>query len=361
MAERIVFFASVGITLRHVVAELAAEMRTLGYETIGVAGSMVDLEGFDSLYELPSFRRRGPADIGRAYRSLEQIVRELRPTLLHVHTPFALVLGRIAARRIGVPSLAVAHGTLLRPLGIRSLIYATSEAPIAHLAEATICENEEDARFYRKFCRRDSVSVAPVGGLGLDIDRLDLARASAVRMAPWPSIAVVGRLTPDKNLDRVVEAFRLLRKVEPRASLTFIGSAVAGEVAWEVPKEPGVDHVQWLEDPYPRIAGADLLVSASRREGFSLSVAEALALGVPVVAVANRGTRQVLRAGAVGLTLVPNDGTALAHAMWEVLVQNPKVPVEGAKGWSRQSAIDFHRMAIERVLANGRVRRRKEV
>ena len=360
MAERILFLSSVGVTLRHFVADLAAEMQTFGYETVGVAGSMVDVPGFDTLHELPPFRRQGPADIARAYRALEQIVRGSRPDLLHLHTPFALALGRVAARRAGVPSLAVAHGTLLRPLGIHALIYAMCEAPAARLAAETICENEEDARFYRRFCRQDSVSVAPVGGLGLDMDRLHLARTTPIRLAARPSIVVVGRLTPDKNLDRVMEAFHLLREREPRASLTFIGSAVGGELAWEVPKESGVEHVKWVEDPYPLIAGADLLISASRREGFSLTVAEAIALGVPVVAVDNRGVRQVVRSGAIGLTIVPDDRAALALRMLETLHQEPKVLVQPGHDWSRRSALDFHRAAIERVLAKRRGPRASE-
>ena len=102
---------------------------------------------------------------------------------------------------------------------------------------------------------------------------------------------VVGRLTPDKNLDLVVSAFAKFRLRHPNATLTFVGAAMPGELAWHVPQLPGIASRPWVSDPYPMIAGADLLVSASRREGFALGVAEALALGVPAAAVSNRGVR----------------------------------------------------------------------
>jgi glycosyltransferase involved in cell wall biosynthesis len=152
----------------------------------------------------------------------------------------------------------------------------------------------------------------------------------------------------------VVNAFREVRRRRPSASLTFVGSALPGERAWKVPAGEGISHQEWLANPYPIIAGADLLVSASRREGFSMAAAEALLLGVPVVAVTNRGARQIQRTENKHLTLVPNDSVALAEAMLSS-VALPKVGTIDerlASIWSTQSAVQWHTDLIRKVLAS---------
>jgi len=349
------FMASIGASLKHFVSPLAREMQRMGYETLGVAGDMVPMDGFNSLHELPAFRRRGLRGVFRAQGRLRQLLRDHRPTLLYVQTPPALVLGRLAARSARIPSVAAVHGTFLEPFGLRTLIYASLEAILARLSSVTVCVNEEDAGFYRRVGAASMVLMAPVGGIGLDFSRLSPAAARPVRIAPWPAIVVVGRLTSDKNLDRVVDAFRIVQRGEPRASLTFIGSPMPGDHPWVVPVGRGIFHLSWLADPYRYIAGADLMVSASRREGFPMALAEALALGVPVVAVSNRGTRQLQRSGPSGLILTTPQPRLLALAMEETLARfaNKQIEVKPGPHWSQETALNFYQQAIELALDRG--------
>ena len=275
-----------------------------------------------------------------------------QPDLLHLHTPPALMLGRLAAKRHGVRSVAVIHGTFLEPRGWRSVVYASMEGLLGHSSISTVTVNEEDAKFYRRLAGKRPVSVAPVGGLGLDLDRLSAAFRSPDRIAAAPSVVVVGRLTTDKNLDLVVSAFGKFRVRYPHATLTFVGAAMPGEPPWNVPQMPGIASRPWMPDPYPIIAGADLVVSASRREGFALGVAEALALGVPAAAVSNRGVRQLLRSGVTALTTCPPTARALAHAMDRAIGRGAP---EGERArltsmWSRENAVNFHREVVHRAL-----------
>jgi glycosyltransferase involved in cell wall biosynthesis len=182
--------------------------------------------------------------------------------------------------------------------------------------------------------------------MGLDLELLRVAREAPTRFAQSPSIAVVGRLTADKNLDLIVQAFVQVRRRIPTATLTFIGSPVSGDRPWEVPREPNIEHIPWVANPYPLIAGADVLVSGSRREGFPLGVAEALAMNVPVVAVANRGTRQQHRDHPSGLRLVAPRPSAMAEALIETLSQRKPALVEPPETWSQDSAIAFHTAVV---------------
>lgn len=349
--KRIMFVANIGVTLDNFVAPLSIHLMERGFETIGCCGGEYAASSFSRIYMLPPFRREGPVAVWRAQRSLRAIVRAEQPDLLHLHSPPALVLGRLTARTCGVPALAIVHGTFLEPLTWRSVVWATVEGALASLATHTVVENEDDRRFYARFVPARRLSQAPVGGIGLDVDRLERARIAPTRVAAFPSVVVLGRLTPDKNLDRIVEAFQRVREYLPTATLTFVGSTLDGEPPWLVPRQPGVAHLPWVEHPYGILAGSDVLVSASRREGFPMGIAEGIALGVPVVAVANRGTRQLVRSGAEGLVLVEDDTQELAAAITATIHQATR-----SKGstlmqrWSRASAIDFHTSLIEQIV-----------
>jgi glycosyltransferase involved in cell wall biosynthesis len=232
-------------------------------------------------------------------------------------------------------------------------MYVTAESALARLSRYTITENADDAIFYRRFARPESVAVAPVGGLGLDVPKLHRASSLPKRLATAPCVLVVGRLTPDKNGDLAVEAFRLLRSRFPGASLIFIGQTLPGEKAWSVPRIDGISHMAWVDDVYPYLAGADALLSASTREGFSLVVAEALAVGTPAVAVSNRGSREVRRHTLTELfRVVSPNASAIAEALGEVLGKRLTEADQAHLRdiWSADVAINFHAEAIGKVL-----------
>lgn len=349
----IFFVASIGETLRQFVAPLAAYVQRCGYDAVGVAAGVGEIDGFTNTIELPAYRRQGARSTLRAYMALQEAVRAYRPSLLHLHTPPALAIGRIAGLRTRTPTLAVTHGSFLGARGRRALMYVTAESALARLSRYTITENTEDANFYRRFASPRSVAVAPVGGLGLDVARMQRASRFPKRLAAAPCVVVVGRLTPDKNGDLAVEAFKCLRSRFPRASLVFIGRTFPGERAWSVPRMEGISQMSWVDDVYPYLAGADALLSASKREGFSMVVAEALAVGTPAVAVSNRGSRAVRRhTGTELFRLAPPDPLVIAEALAAVLGgrlgEADQTHLRGV--WSADLAIAFHADAIGKVL-----------
>ena len=150
----------------------------------------------------------------------------------------------------------------------------------------------------------------------------------------------------------IVRAFKKVQERRPDATLTFVGSALPGEAPWVVPDIPGLRKVGWTDDPYPIVASADLLVQASRREGFSMAVAEAILLGVRVIAVPNRGVRQIERRKIDGLLVVANDWRHLADAMESCLARSGPIDASSglAESWSVEHAVGFHTDVILKTL-----------
>lgn len=147
----------------------------------------------------------------------------------------------------------------------------------------------------------------------------------------------VGRLEDQKGFDRLIAALARLKERGWRAELVILGEgsrrrelegqAAALEVADSV-LMPG-----FLGNPYPWMASADVFVCSSRSEGMSTVVTEALALGVPVLAVECSGVREQLGMGRFG-RIVENHEEALAGGMEDFLSGR-----ESCGAWRERAAL----------------------
>lgn len=138
---------------------------------------------------------------------------------------------------------------------------------------------------------------------------------------PRPMLVSVGRLTPPKRFDRLVEAARLLRDRGLDLDVWVLGEGeLRKDLERQVTREGLQDHVHFpgfFPNPYPYVKAADLVVSSSDSEGYPLAVGEALCLGKPVVATAVTGTKEMLSGGA-GCLVDPSAG-AIADACQALL------------------------------------------
>lgn len=126
------------------------------------------------------------------------------------------------------------------------------------------------------------------------------------------SCVAVGRLESVKDHETLLRAWRLVRAQHPQATLAIVGEGPERPALERLARELGIGHSVSLigaVDPLPILRGCDLYVSTSRAEGFSRALLEALALGVPVVATAVGGVKDLpphavksVRAGDAGAT-----------------------------------------------------------
>jgi len=102
----VLFADSVAPTLVHFVAPVARALEAQGWETVGVAGNAGGVTGFDRVYDVPPFRRRGLRAHFAAFRTLRQVMALEIPDVAQLHTPAAVALGRLAAASFRVPSIS---------------------------------------------------------------------------------------------------------------------------------------------------------------------------------------------------------------------------------------------------------------
>jgi glycosyltransferase involved in cell wall biosynthesis len=187
----------------------------------------------------------------------------------------------------------------------------------------------------------------------VDLDRVRAAAAESIDDAVVPAgsgplIVAAGRLAEAKNYPLMIDAFAELRQQMP-ARLLVLGQ---GELESSLRQMIASKHLQdsvslagFQSNPWKYIARADVFLLTSRYEGFGNVLIEAMACGVPVVATASAGTRDIITSGRDGVLAAAHTPQAVAAGVMSVL-ESPNRRAE----MSRAAAASADRFAIDRVV-----------
>jgi len=318
------------------VADAVDELRGLGVEVEVVAPGVYRDWGLAYGDGLPANLRRRPWLAPLLILSMLRALRRAaaRADLVHAHWLAAALVARFGGR----PFVVTLHGT--GSAGRFSDVELARRRPrlvrlLLRRARAVVCVSETVAVAIRA-CGVERVTVIPNG---VHIP------AEVGEPASPAEVLYVGRLSPEKNIDTLVEACGDLNLVVAGdGPLRGLVPAALGAVS---PAEVG----RLLER-------AAVVVAPCDTEGFGLAAAEAMAYGRPVVAAAGGALLELVEDGVTGLLVEPRNPAALRAAVLELL-DDPgrrerlgRAARERASerfGWDRVGArtLDVYRQAVE--------------
>lgn len=244
-------------------------------------------------------------------------------TVVHAHSSKAGFLTRLAAASAGRRRRTVfsPHAwSFWSADGPRAQLYLALERLAAHWCRTIVAVSaaERDAGVRAGVGRAADYRVVLNG---VDVDRFS-APPSPVR----GRVLFLGRLAPQKRPDVALRAFARLRELVPDATLDFVGDGSLRPELDRLAASLGVgDAVRFLGtrgDVPALLAGASCFVLTSDYEGCPLTVLEAMAAGVPVVATAVGGVPELV-SERTGVLVPAADIEATAHALAGVLGDEP--------------------------------------
>lgn len=139
------------------------------------------------------------------------------------------------------------------------------------------------------------------------------------------TVLSVGRFSPQKKFMRLLQAHKKLLDENLEHDLWILGDGVEREMLERYVSENHLDDSVWMpgfmENPYPFMREADLLVCSSIYEGFSTFMTEGVILGKPIVTTDVSGMRELLGDSEHGL-IVENDDEAFLDGMRRMLTDH---------------------------------------
>jgi glycosyltransferase involved in cell wall biosynthesis len=255
-----------------------------------------------------------------ALAELVRLCRKLRPDIVHAHSSKTGVLGRLAAWLARVPvRVFTVHGWSFAAYGgLAGRLYLWIERLMRPLTTTVVCVAEATrtqgiaaraCELARTVVIHNAVDVGSFGG-----------RAHA---GGPPCIVGVGRFAYPKDFASLIDALTLVGG-DYRAALVGDGPELA-EVAASVEARGLSSRIELLGargDVAGVLGRSDIFVLSSLSEGFPVSILEAMAAGLPVVATAVGGVAEAVVDGETGLLVPAADPDALAEAL-DRLVADP--------------------------------------
>lgn len=307
----------------------------------------------------------------RSIRELYKLIRRERFDVVHVHTPVAALIGRIAAKLAGVPlTLYTAHGFYFHdemPAAQRTR-HVLLERAFGKLTDHLFTQSMEDAEtaVIEGIMPRGQVTVISNGVPIQDFQTVPEAAVEAWRTklgipADAVVIGIVGRIVEEKGFGEYFRAARDLATKFPNVAFLVVGGKFQGD------RDTFLDEVERLvKDPVlePRVFFSgyseeipalmnlmDVFALPSYREGMPRSIIEAMAAGKPVVATDIRGCREEVVEGETGYLVPTKAWGALAERLGRLLADPELRRQMGDAGRRRAEALFDERMVCHRLIS----------
>jgi glycosyltransferase involved in cell wall biosynthesis len=298
---------------------LAPRLRAGGVEVVPPPGP-------GALRRLPR-RHRDPLLLPLAAARLWRVIRARRPDVVHLFLPAAYLVGGACALLAGHRTVVMSRRNLNR-YQRRHRVFAWLERRL-HRRVAAVLAN---SRAVHAELVREGVPPERLGLIhnGIDLDRFTGTpprRELRARIGVAPSALVLvtlANLVPYKgHADLLAALAGVSGRLPPGWTLLCAGrDDGAGRALAARAQALGLaDHVRWLglrDDVPALLAASDIGILPSHEEGFSNSVLEGMAAGLPMVVTAVGGNVEAVQDGVSGRLVPPRDPEALGAAILEL-------------------------------------------
>jgi len=277
----------------------------------------------------------------RAHRMVREHVARFAPDVVHTHLGYSHALGGLAARRLGIPSVATIH-VMQWEHTLRNDVRAWVMGRIRrHTAERVITVSDAARRWLieqgsdrpeRVVTIHNGIAATPRPGAGVEVRR-------SLGLEPDDLVAaMVTVLRPGKGHDVAAEAVRAALAKHPRLRLMVAGDgpSMPDVRAMVAPLGDRAVLTGHREDVLELLDAADVLLHPSSVDAFPTTLIEAGAAGVPVISTRVGGIPEIVADGETGVLIdAPPTAGAVAEQL-DRLSSDPQLRARmGAAGRQR--------------------------
>ncbi|WP_298447401.1 glycosyltransferase [uncultured Marinobacter sp.] len=254
-------------------------------------------------------------------KAIRKCLREGRFDVVHCHQYTPWVYGWLGAWRTDTKVVFTEHGRFYPDRHRHKAMFANPIMAMLTPDIVAISSATKDALVRFEYIPRKKVRVIyngidPLQKNGLEAqkirDRLGVRKDAFV-------VGTVSRLDPVKNQSMMLRAFKEFSTKNPDAVLLMVGDGPDKEKLVGLATEYGINQktifTGFINNPLHYLAAMDVFLLSSHTEGTSMTLLEAMSLGMPVVATRVGGNPEIIEDGVTGILTEPDDFFGFSNAI----------------------------------------------
>ncbi|MGN9119669.1 glycosyltransferase family 4 protein [Turicibacter bilis] len=314
-------------------------LKKLGYQIYGVANYQDRTEALDELdiYQYHIDIQRNPFKIQniKSYFQLLKLLKKEKFEMVHCHAPMGGVIGRLAAKKVGVKKvLYTAHGFHFYKgaPNLNWLIYYPIEKWLSKYTDILITINEEDYKLALK--KLKPKRVEKINGIGIRLDKFssitNQEKISLRKRYGYNNdekiLIYIGELSDRKNQKILIDSMVTISKNVEKIRLLLVGTGPLHDeyhkLILKLNLEDKVQLLGYRTDVKQLLQLSDIYVCSSKQEGLPVNIMEAMAVGLPIICSNIRGNVDLIENEKGGYLFEYNDASTLAKYVL-YLLENP--------------------------------------
>ena len=315
------------------------EVHICGYDNLAVKNGLT-INNVDKKFNLPFSRDPFSFNNIKCYKELKKILKKEKYDFIHCNTPVGGVLGRLAAKKLrsqGTKVFYTAHGFhFYKGSSLKSwLIYYPIEKLLAKYTDVIITINKEDYDLSKSKFKKCN-GFLYINGVGVDEKKfsncIDLRTRQNYEKEFNISnndfvVVCIGELNDNKNQILAIDAMKKIVEKHKNVKLLILGNGPKKDYLQDKINEYNLGNnvklLGYRTDVSNILCMANLGISCSLREGLGLNLIEELIAKLPIIAVYNRGHKEIVVNNYNGF-LIKNDVDELVEKI-NLLYENKKL------------------------------------
>ena len=276
----------------------------------------------DEFIQIPIKRSPYAIQNIKTINELKKLIKKEKFDIIHCHTPMGSVVARLAAkeaRKNGTRVIYTAHGYHFykgAPL-INWLLYYPVEKWLAKYTDTQITITQEDFDLAKKKFKIKDLNL--VHGVGLDEEKFNILISDEEKENLKQELKIddksvvctyVAELNKNKNQQLLIKAIKRLKDDNNNVTLLLVGKGRYEPKLLKLIKkmklEENVKLLGYRSDIVKILSITDIYLASSLREGLPVNVMEAMYMGLPIIAVDNRGHRELVQHNENGFIVEQN-------------------------------------------------------
>ncbi len=358
MTKKICLISNTDFSLEQFIIPSAKEMKKNGFEVTLLSPMNYDFEEeYSSEFRLINIPlKRGIKFVGlvKSIVLLYRIFEKEKFQIIQYTSPNASFYASIAGYLCNIPARIYCQW------GIRYVEMSKGIKWIFKFVEILTCrlsthirpasrKNMDLAICERHYRREKALVIGEGGAVGVDLNIFDITKKDQLKKEILKKysflegknvLGFIGRINRDKGIEELIKAFVEYYKINEKIHLLIIGpddndGRIKKEILDSGKNHKGITFIGYTNEVQKYLGIIDILVHPTYREGFSLVIQQAMAMGIPVITTDIPGPSEVIEKDLSGLLIPPKNVKKLKEAI-EYLVNNKdKRLIFGKNGFER--------------------------